>query len=66
MTMKGWGKPVYDDMKVVSKTTIRYATSRLSWAIILKPTDLLEAFDNFNPYVLCTYDQLKWIVYFPK
>lgn len=55
-----WGKPVYDDMKLFQKLLLDMQQAGLSWAIVLKKrSDLLEAFDNFNPYVLCTYDQAK-------
>src|SRR5690554_1631261 len=55
-----WGQPVYDDLKLFQKLLLDMQQAGLSWAIILnKRKDILEAFDNFDPVIVSTYDDCK-------
>lgn len=55
-----WGIPVYDDLKLFQKLLLDMQQAGLSWAIILnKREDILEAFDNFDPYKVSQYDDKK-------
>lgn len=55
---KEWGRPVYDDLKLFQKLLLDMQQAGLSWAIILnKRKDILEAFDNFDPYKLQHYNE---------
>lgn len=53
-----WGKPVYEDLKLFQKLLLDMQQAGLSWAIVLnKRKDILEAFDNFDPYKLQHYNE---------
>jgi len=55
-----WGRPVYDDLKLFKKLMLDMQQAGLSWAIVLnKRKDILKAFDQFDPYVVSTYNDQK-------
>lgn len=55
-----WGIPVHDDRKLFELLILEGKQAGLSWAtILLKRETLREAFDNFDPAILLTYDDLK-------
>lgn len=57
---KEWGIPVHDDKKLFKMLILEGKQAGLSWATILKKMDTLcEAFDDFDPAVLVTYDAAK-------
>lgn len=55
-----WGIPVHDDKKLFKMLILEGKQAGLSWSTILsKMNTLCEAFDNFDPAVLVTYDDAK-------
>lgn len=55
-----WGKPIYDDKQLFKMLILEGMQAGLSWATILKKWDsLCEAFDDFNPYKVAFYDEIK-------
>ncbi|ABX80744.1 DNA-3-methyladenine glycosylase I [Acholeplasma laidlawii] len=55
-----WGVPLYDDLKLFQKLLLDMQQAGLSWSIVLnKRKDILEAFDNFDPYIMINYDEQK-------
>ena len=55
-----WGIPVHDDKKLFKMLILEGKQAGLSWSTILsKMNTLCEAFDNFDPAVLVTYDEAK-------
>lgn len=57
---KEWGVPVHDDRKLFKLLILEGKQAGLSWATILKKMDTLcEAFDDFDPAILITYDEQK-------
>lgn len=55
-----WGVPVHDDRELFKRLILEGKQAGLSWAIILAKKDTLcEAFDNFDPEILVTYDDNK-------
>lgn len=55
-----WGIPEYDDKKLFKMLMLEGMQAGLSWALILKKMDTLcEAFDDFDPAILITYDDAK-------
>lgn len=57
---KEWGKPVYDDHKLLEMLILESFQAGLSWECILnKREDLRKAFDNFNINKICNYDDKK-------
>lgn len=57
---KVWGIPVHDDRKLFKMLILEGKQAGLSWSTILKKMDTLcEAFDDFDPALLVTYDDVK-------
>lgn len=57
---KVWGIPEHDDRKLFKMLIFEGKQAGLSWSTILKKMDTLcEAFDDFDPEVLVTYDDTK-------
>lgn len=57
---KVWGVPVHDDRKLFKMLILEGKQAGLSWSTILKKMDTLcEAFDDFDPGILITYDDAK-------
>ncbi|PWJ52389.1 DNA-3-methyladenine glycosylase I [Faecalicatena contorta] len=57
---KVWGIPVHDDRKLFKMLILEGKQAGLSWSTILKKMDTLcEAFDDFDPAILITYDDAK-------
>jgi DNA-3-methyladenine glycosylase I len=57
---KVWGIPVHDDRKLFKMLILEGKQAGLSWSTILKKMDTLcEAFDDFDPAILVTYDDAK-------
>lgn len=57
---KVWGIPVHDDRKLFKMLILEGKQAGLSWSTILKKMDTLcEAFDDFDPAILITYDNTK-------
>ena len=55
-----WGIPVHDDRKLFKLLMLEGKQAGLSWVTILKKMDTLcEAFDDFDPAILITYDDKK-------
>lgn len=55
-----WGIPCHDDKKLFKMLMLEGKQAGLSWATILRKMDTLcEAFDNFDPTTLVTYDDAK-------
>jgi len=55
-----WGVQVHDDRKLFKLLILEGKQAGLSWATILKKMDTLcEAFDDFDPSILITYDEEK-------
>lgn len=55
-----WGKPVFNDLALFSKLMLDAQQAGLSWSIILNKREaFLKAFDNFNPYLMVSYDDAK-------
>lgn len=57
---KEWGVPVHDDRKLFKMLILEGKQAGLSWNTILsKMETLCEAFDDFDPEILITYDENK-------
>ena len=55
-----WGVPVHDDKQLFKMLQLEGQQAGLSWSTILKKMDALcEAYDNFDPAILITYDEAK-------
>lgn len=55
-----WGIPVHDDKKLFKMLILEGKQAGLSWSTILAKMDTLcEAFDDFDPNILVTYDDSK-------
>ncbi|MGC4017806.1 MAG: DNA-3-methyladenine glycosylase I [Muricomes sp.] len=55
-----WGIPVHDDRRLFKMLILEGQQAGLSWSTILKKRDTLcEAFDNFEPAILITYNDEK-------
>ena len=55
-----WGIPVHDDRQLFKMLVLEGKQAGLSWTTILaKKETLCEAFDDFDPAVLVTYDSKK-------
>lgn len=55
-----WGKPVHDDEELFKRLILEGKQSGLSWTTILMKMDTLcQAFDDFKPEILITYDEEK-------
>lgn len=55
-----WGKPVYDDKTLFEFLILEGMQAGLTWSTILKRRETMrEAFDNFDPYKIINYDNLK-------
>lgn len=57
---KHWGVPVHDDRTLFKMLILEGKQAGLSWSTILAKMDTLcEAFDDFDPAILITYDDAK-------
>ena len=55
-----WGRPVHDDKELFKMLILEGKQAGLSWNTILtKMETLCEAFDDFDPAILITYDEEK-------
>ncbi len=55
-----WGVPEYDDRALWEKLILDGFQAGLSWITILKKRDgFREAFDDFNPQIIASYDEAK-------
>jgi len=55
-----WGVPVHDDQKLFEMLILEGAQAGLSWSTILKKRkNYRQAFDNFRPKAVATYDNQK-------
>jgi len=55
-----WGKPMHDDHELFKKLILDGQQAGLSWSIILKKMNgLCAAYDDFDPYLLASYDARK-------
>jgi DNA-3-methyladenine glycosylase I len=55
-----WGVPVHDDRLLFEFLTLEAAQAGLSWYTVLrKRENYREAFDNFEPSVVASYDEAK-------
>lgn len=55
-----WGIPVHDDHQLFKMLVLEGKQAGLSWSTILAKRDALcEAFDDFNPQTMVTYDDNK-------
>lgn len=55
-----WGVPVHDDKQLFKMLQLEGQQAGLSWLTVLKKMDALcEAYDNFDPAILITYDEAK-------
>jgi DNA-3-methyladenine glycosylase I len=57
-----WGRPLHDDLKLFEFLTLEGMQAGLSWQTILNKREAFrQAFDNFNPVVVSSYDDFKVI-----
>ncbi|MCL2522580.1 MAG: DNA-3-methyladenine glycosylase I [Erysipelotrichales bacterium] len=57
---KEWGRPLYDDFKLFEFMILESMQAGLSWLTILRKREgYREAFDNFDPNKIATYDERK-------
>lgn len=57
---KEWGVPVFDDKTLFEMLILDGFQAGLSWITILKKRDNFRiAFDNFDPYKIAQYDDIK-------
>ena len=57
---KEWGKPVYDDHKLLEMLILESFQAGLSWECILnKRENFRKAFDNFELEKICNYTEEK-------
>lgn len=55
-----WGKPLHDEQELFKMLCLEGMQAGLSWSLILtKHDNLCEAFADFDPHVLVTYDEQK-------
>lgn len=55
-----WGRPVHDDRKLFEFLILESFQAGLSWETILKKREhFRRAFDDFDPEIICRYDQMK-------
>src|SRR5699024_172624 len=55
-----WGRPVKDDQKLFEMLILEGAQAGLSWITILRRREnYRKAFDDFDPALVCQYDQDK-------
>lgn len=55
-----WGVPVHDDRKLFEMLVLEGAQAGLSWSTILnKRQGYRQAFDNFEPELVASYDEQK-------
>ena len=55
-----WGVPEYDDRTLFEYLILEGAQAGLSWSTILKKqASYKEAFDNFDPAIVASYDEAK-------
>ena len=55
-----WGVPEHDSKMLWEKLTLEGFQAGLSWITILKKRESFrKAFDNFQPEIVATYDELK-------
>lgn len=55
-----WGVPLHDDRKLFEFIVLDSFQAGLSWAIVLnKREGFRDAFDNFQPEVIASYDEQK-------
>jgi DNA-3-methyladenine glycosylase I len=55
-----WGVPVYDDSKLFEMLLLECFQAGLSWECVLNKREAFrEAFDNFDPDKICSYDEAK-------
>lgn len=55
-----WGIPVHNDKKLFKMLILEGKQAGLSWRVILSKMDTLcEAFDNFDPEIIRSYDENK-------
>lgn len=55
-----WGKPVRDDRHLFEMLILEGAQAGLSWLTVLKKrAHYKEVFDNFDPAIVATYDEVK-------
>lgn len=55
-----WCKPMHEEQELFAMLSLEIMSSGLSWSLILdKETGMRQAFDQFNPEVVATYDQPK-------
>lgn len=56
-----WGVPVHDDRLLFEYLTLEGAQAGLSWITILKKrANYRDAFDQFDPSIVATYDEQKF------
>jgi len=56
-----WGLPVHDDQNLFAKLILDGAQAGLSWITILrKRENYWQAFDNFDPEKMASYDEVKF------
>lgn len=55
-----WGVPVHDDRLYFEHLVLDINQAGLSWkTILLKRENFRNAFDNFDPYIIAVYDEIK-------
>lgn len=55
-----WGKPIFDDHALFALLCLEAMQAGLSWITILKKREhYYQAFDDFNPVKIATYDDAK-------
>ena len=55
-----WGKPTYDDRKLLEMLILESFQAGLSWECVLNKREAFKkAFDNFEIEKICNYDDLK-------
>ena len=57
---KRWCKPEHNDQELFAMLILESFAAGLSWNLILEKEEALrEAFDNFNPKIICNYNEDK-------
>ena len=55
-----WGRPLHDEARLFEMLLLEGQQAGLSWSLILAKRDhMREVFDQFDPYILSTYDTAK-------
>lgn len=55
-----WGIPLHDERELFKMLILEGMQAGLSWVTILRKMDsFCEAFDNFDPAIIITYDEAK-------